>query len=275
MIRTIILLSLLLFNSALFAQVSCDSVIKLMEENYKSIKTLKYTTTKRERVDDELVKKAIKFTVQCSPLKAALEMNDDGDKNFVLYDTEKDPESVLYIPDGFPYTNLNLDIENKWVRGDNHYSITNSGFDFIIGIIRSQYEKLDDRIQCDEVIEDGVEYFSYSADAPDFGYVEYKCDEHIEVKYLAKKLGVSAYLILQKNDDITAYDQDCYGKTLIVPNLYGRRIEILISKKHLLPYSIRIDDEKGLLTELIYTDVVVNPKLPDEFFTEDYLDDLN
>lgn len=268
------MIAFVLLSGALNAQVSCDSVIKAMEQRWDNLKTLKYKTSKTERLDDEYISKNMSFTVNCRPLQVVLELEKDDDRDFVLYDSEADPEHVLYIPDGFPYKNLRLGLNSNWVRGDNHYSITNAGFEFIIWLIKSQYALLQDRITCCRETRDGVDYYCYRANAPDFSFRTYKCNEKITVSDLAIKLGVSAYLILERNKSVDSYDDDCNGLELTVPTLYGKEIEILIHAEYLLPGLIRIEDDRGLLGELNYFDFVLNPSLPDDFFTEDHLEDL-
>lgn len=269
-----LLLFFTLFSFVVNAQVSCDSMISEMEEMWSEIKLLSYRTVKTERVGDELVTKDMFFVVQSEPFKVALELEDDGDRDFVLYDPLINPMEVLFIPDGFPYKNLRLNIQSNWVRGDNHYSITNAGFEFIIQLIRDQYEALTERIDCCEETRDGVDYYCYKAEAKDFAYVTYKCEEHVSVDELALKLGVNPYLLLERNASLSEYSDDCFGKELTVPNLYGRRIEILVHAKHMLPSSIRIEDDRGLLEELIYSEFNTSIELPADYFTEDHLESL-
>ncbi|MDA9267787.1 DUF1571 domain-containing protein, partial [Salibacteraceae bacterium] len=122
---------------------------------------------------------------------------------------------------------------------------------------------------------EGNEEILIRAETDEFHWKEYNAQKGETVLSIASKLSVSAYLIIEKNDHIHTYDEDCGGKTFQVPSHYGRIVELFIDADHGMPMRIANYDEKGLYESFDYTDYRFNVKLDPAYFTVDYLDSLN
>ncbi len=250
--------------------VKCDDIFEFSYAQWGKMKNVRYRSSKIERQDGEMVTASFDFTIQPTPFKAAGRMRDKG--HYILYDTEQSTEEAIYISNGFPFTNLSLDIHGKVFRGLNHYTISDAGCNFIFGIIRDQYEIIGEKFQCYRVVRKGNEELVVEASADDWGYREYVAEEGENVLDIASKFSISAYLIIEHNEDVDQYLDDCGGKQLKLPIFYGKHIKLHVDADHGLPMLIQVYDEKGLLEQYEYADYQFNVVLPKDYFTVDHLD---
>ncbi|NQV51943.1 MAG: hypothetical protein HQ500_02105 [Flavobacteriales bacterium] len=275
--RRLLLISLMFLSSVglLHAQdtVSCDEIFEYSYAQWEKMKNVQYRSAKVERQDGEMVTASFDFTIQPSPFKAAGRMHDKG--HYILYDTEQSSEEAWYISNGFPFTNLSLDINGKIFRGLNHYTISDAGCNFIFSIIRDQYELMGEKFYCRRVVREGNEEFVIEASADDWGFRDYVGEEGETVLDIARKLNISAYLIIERNEGVSQYHDDCGGMKLKLPIYYGKHIKLHVDAEHGLPMLIQVYDEKGLLEQYEYFDYHLNVVLPEDYFTVDHLDELD
>lgn len=244
-----------------------------MKNRWEQVENVSYLSVKDERSYGKMNHSEVEFRVKKTPYKAVLRLNNDGDRPYVLYDTEKSVTKALYIPDGFPYKNLWLDIHGDVFRGDNHYTVTNGGFEFIFDILERELSRNPEYFQCKTNTRSGR--FVMEANVPNFRYVPYTARNGETVLRIADKLGVSAYLILERNSAVDGFLDDCTGLTLMVPNQFARRVVVEISPELRLPVYIEVYDDKGLLERFQYKDIRVNTPMSEDLFTEDYIENLD
>ncbi len=253
--------------------VDCEETFEFVYSQWAGVSNMQYHSKKYERhlKDDDYAE--FDFTVQRSPFKVAGRMSEKG--HFILYDPIVSEKEAMYISNGFPFTNLMLDIQGKIFRGLNHYTISDAGCEFILGIIRREYQRLPENFQCTRVVRNGNDEILIRAETDQFEWREYIASEGETVLSISNKLSVSAYLLIENNDNIETYAEDCNGKTIRVPSHYGQVVELYIDAKHGLPTRIANYDEKGLYESYDYTDYRFNVELDPAYFTVDYLDRLN
>jgi outer membrane lipoprotein-sorting protein len=268
-------LTLLYLSLACDAQkaLDCEAAFDAIYGSWDNIRNMQYKSEKTERHKTTTVQAEMDFTIQRSPFKVAGRMADKG--HWVLYDPKVSIDHALLISNGFPYTNLNLDINGSIFRGLNHYTISDAGCEFVFEIIRREYERIPDNFNCTEVMRDGRKEWLLRAETDAFTFKPYKAQPGETVLDIAKKLSVSAYLILERNSNITGYLDVCTGLTLMVPSHYGKIVEIYFDAGHKMPTRIEIHDEKGMFERFDYSNYKFNVGLDAAFFTEEHLDDLN
>jgi len=273
--KLLLILLVCLSSSISWAQkkVDCDASFDFMYSQWAKTNVVQYTSAKEERQDGEMVKASFDFTIQREPFKVAGRMSDKG--HYILYDTEESTKDAWYISNGFPFTNLSLDVNGKVFRGLNHYTISDAGCNFIFGIIRDQYNVIGDKFWCEKVVRKGNEEISVQAETEDWGYVKYTAKDGETVIDVAAKLSVSAYLIIERNAGVNQFQDDLSGKTIEVPKLYGKKIKLNVDAEHGLPTLIEVYDDKGLLERFEYTAYRFDTKLAPGYFTVDYLDKLH
>lgn len=250
----------------------CDSVFNFIYKQWDLVDNMSYHSFKHERKLDIYESADMDFVIQRNPFKAAGQITGPGHR--ILFDTTIRNREALYIPNGFPYTNLWLDIHGSLFRGLNHYTVSNAGCNFIFGIIRSEYGKMKDNFSCQHIKhqnEESIEIFASTNEYKTFSYTAKPKETVLEI---ATKFNVLAYLLIEYNDNISSYTEDCTGKTIKIPSHYGQKVKLVVSAKHGMPSLIEVYDNKGLVERYIYTNYKFGLKLPTNYFTEDYLDDL-
>lgn len=251
----------------------CDSVFNFIYEKWAKVRNMNYHSYKNERKLDVYEEAEFDFTVQRSPFRVAGVMTEK--RHRLLYNANKRNNEALYIPSGFPYTNLWLDINGKTFRGLNHYTISNAGCEFIFGIIRTEYKKIPDQFTCQYLEGSNESEIIISAKTDNFHFVEYTAGPGENVLDIAQKHNVMAYMLIEANPDIDDFLDDCSGMAVQVPSHYGSDISLVVSAVHGMPTLIEVSDEKGLVERYIYSRYRFNTKLPDDYFTEEYLDGLD
>ena len=272
-VRLLIPFVFLSFSGISQELVDCEKTFEYVYSKWEVIENMQYHSKKFERHIDQDDRAEFDFTISRHPYKVAGRMAEKG--HYILYDPEVSEKEAMYISNGFPFTNLMLDIQGKIFRGLNHYTISDAGCEFIFGIIRREYKRMPESFQCSKVVRKGNEEILIRAETDEFHWKEYNAEKGETVLSIASKLSVSAYLIIEKNDHIHTYDEDCGGKTFQVPSHYGKIVELFIDADHGMPTRIANYDEKGLYESFDYTDYRFNVKLDPAYFTVDYLDSLN
>ncbi|MEQ9188523.1 MAG: hypothetical protein RLP15_12370 [Cryomorphaceae bacterium] len=262
-------------STSAFAQktVDCKKVFDFSYDQWEKTSIVQYSSAKVERHLNKTQTASFDFTIQREPFKVAGRMRDKG--HFILYDTEASTTQAWYISNGFPFTNLSLDINGKMFRGLNHYTISDAGCNFIFSIIREQYMMLEDKFQCSHVMRKGKEEILIEASADDWAFRTYVAQKGETVLDIAKKFSISAYLIIERNEGVDQYQDDCSGKKLLLPNYYGKKIRLYVSAEHGLPMLIEVYDDRGLLEQVEYSNYKFDTTLPADYFTVDYLDKLD
>lgn len=251
----------------------CDSTFAFIYDSWAKVDNMSYHSFKNERKLDKYESAEFDFVVQRSPFKVAGVMTEK--RHRLLYDPSQNEEEALYISHGFPYTNLWLNINGSTFRGMNHYTISNAGCEFIFGIIRNEYGKMRDKFQCRTITTDGREEIEIYAETDDFHFTDYQAKEGETVLDIAAKFNVMAYVLIEYNQDIDSYLDDCSDMTVKVPSHYGSKVKLVVDAHHGMPTRIEVNDNKGLLELYLYSNYVFNKELPADYFTEAHLDDLN
>ncbi|MCO4806866.1 MAG: LysM peptidoglycan-binding domain-containing protein [Flavobacteriales bacterium] len=251
----------------------CDSTFTFIYSKWGAVNNMSYHSNKNERKMDVYERAEFDFVVQRKPFKVAGVMTEK--RHRLLYDSELNPMEALYIPSGFPYTNLWLDVHGKVFRGLNHYTISNAGCEFIFGIIRDQYRKIPEDFVCKKVTRNGKPEIEISAQTKSFTFSSYMAKPGETALSIADKFKVMAYVLIEYNDGVDNYTDDLEGTKLKIPSHYGSKVKLVVSAVHGMPTIIHVEDPKGLLEHYDYTNYKFNLTLPENYFTESYLDDLD
>lgn len=260
--------------SALQAQeLNCMASFDAIYARWDEITNMRYHSHKTERHQEATDDAHFDFTIQRKPFKVAGRMAEKG--HWILYDPAISKKEALYISNGFPYTNLMLDVNGRVFRGMNHYTISDAGCEFVFEIIRREYERIPDNFVCEVVERNGRKEWLIRADTKNFQFVPYVGKPGETVLDVAHNNSVSAYLVLERNASVSAYTDDCSGKELMIPSHYGKIVKIYFDANHLMPTRIELHDEKGMFERYDYSDYQFNLDLDEDFFSEDHLDDLD
>ena len=267
--------SFFILNSQGQEKASPRGVIDEMLTSIDRIKTLKYKIKQFERIKGEMIFAEQDITLSTSPFKVYVYVNLPDEGAELLWVEGKNDGDAIVNPNGFPYFNLNLDPYGKIMRKNQHHTIFELGFDYLAQIIRAAIARTDDdfykyceykgtikwnNIDCHKIV---IEY-------NEFKYAPYVVREGETVLSIARKLGLSEYMLVEINPAVDNYDDVKAGQQIKVPNAYAKKTILYIDKRNNLPIVQKMYDEKGLYEIFEFHNTQVNPLIPEEEFTKNY-----
>ncbi len=185
----------------------------------------------------------------------------------ILYNKNVSYTKVLVNPGGFPWTSLNLDYNSPELRENQHHSIMEANFDYIISVVKRTFNNIDNlkKTFIEDVNYNKTNCYKITYENAGYKFFKYKVKQNETVCSIAKKFNINDYKILEINN-LKSYGKVDKDKILILPNDYSKKAVFIIDKKTFLPKNIKIYDEKGLFEELSYFNIKVGLKfLPNEF----------
>lgn len=269
-IRVLSVLSIL-FASFLPSGQKAVELIEKMTEAIDNVHKLTYTMHKQERIEGELAEQKVNVKMQTSPFKVYLKQEFPKEGLEVLYVEGKNNGKAYVNTNGFPWVTLRLKPLGQRMREGQHHSLLESGFKHIGDIVDYQVHaiKSKDKVKLlkDEVVGD-QQCYHIVYDNPDFTFEEYTVKEGEDVMSIAKLLYVNAYMILEKNDDISWYDDVKAGQVIKVPNVYAKKLDMYIGKESKLPVKLLVYDDQGLFQQYEYQNVDINPAFDENTFVK-------
>ena len=257
------------------ARVTPREVIDKMLSSIDRIKTLKYKIKQFERVEGEMLNAVQDIKLSISPFKVYAYIYSPNEGAEFLWVEGKNDGDAIVNPNGFPYINLNLDPYGKILRKDQHHTIFELGFEYLAHIIKAALARKDDNFDkyCEykgSIKWNNIDCHIIVIEYDEFKYVPYVVSAGETVLSIAKKLGLSEYMIVETNPAVDNYDDLNAGQKIKVPNAYAKKTILYIDKRNNLPIYQKMFDEKGLFEIYEFHDLEVNPLILEEEFTKSY-----
>ena len=241
-----------------------------MLESIKQIKCMKYTFKSAERIDNKILNATFETKINIQPLQLYIQKKESGQE--ILYSEGFHNNEVLINPNGFPYFNLSFSPFSSLMRKDAHHTIFETGFNYLGTIIDENLKKSNDLYTYitlnGETIFDGKTCYKLIMNYPEFNYYSYKMEKEQTLTSFAKKMSLNEFMIAEKNE-MDAGSKLKKDTKILIPNLYAKKIIILVDKSSYLPISISIYDEKGLFEEYGFYNLKINPEMMKNDFSED------
>ncbi|GAB3294770.1 LysM peptidoglycan-binding domain-containing protein [Hymenobacter tenuis] len=248
-----------------------EQLITRLTASIENLKTLRCNVRAKERIGSEyqLAQTSMKMTFK--PYKVYLR-NQKGIE--VLYVTGQNDDDAWVYPNSFPYVTVSLDPLGSLMRKNQHHSVLDAGYGTIAELLRGSSNRLDHSFEktfryTSDTIVQGRPAHVLRANYPQFRYVSYKPSKPETVSSIAERFGCGEYRILEKNNLTTGATVPA-GRTLQVPNAYGRKVTIVVDQKLTLPLVIQVNDDKGLFEKFEFSDIVANQPIPAQEFTKDF-----
>ncbi|MBS1652472.1 MAG: DUF1571 domain-containing protein [Bacteroidetes bacterium] len=265
----------ILFNS--FAQVkntnpSAAALLKQMNDSIENIKYLRMKIHATERLGKGFNSSHSEIKLQILPRKVYFI---NPKKKIEILQTPDLPKNKAFVkPNGFPYVTVMLDTYGNLMRKNQHYTINELGFEFIsrsiLATIYKDKHGINSFKYVGKLLKNGYNCFVVEYESTNFDYFDYTAASHETVTSIAYKLIVNDYLLRYKNNLFNDFDYLKKGTVLKVPNLYCKKAIVCIDEKLMLPISISLFDEFGLLESYDYTEVIKNKSIPDEEFKKEF-----
>lgn len=243
-------------------------IIHQMFDSIKNIRTLRVKISALERVDKKFVTSAAELKLQVKPRKLYYHNSHKNVK--VLYNSEFSVQKALVKPNSFPYMAVWLDLSNSLMRRNQHYSISELGYDFIGKSIALTIKKdplgVNNFVYHGRVLKNGYMCYLLQYENKSYSYTSYTVGEKETTHSLAYKLCVNEYLLRNVNDLMNDFGYIKKGTVLKVPSLYCKKAVLYIDEKLMLPVSVSIFDDAGLFESYEYRSIEINkPFLANEF----------
>jgi outer membrane lipoprotein-sorting protein len=252
-------------------KLTTPQLITTLSSAINNLKTLRCTVRAKERIGSSYQQAHTVMKMAFDPYKVYLR-NQKGVE--VLWVTGQNNGDAMVYPNSFPYVTLNLDPLGSLMRKNQHHSALDAGYGTIAEMLHGSKQRLDHsfektfRYDGDTTIA-GRQAYILRASYPQFRYMAYKTTKPETVTSISDKFGCGEYRILERND-LTAGATVPAGRTLQVPNAYGRRVVLCIDQKMMLPLVVQVHDDKGLFEKFEFSDVIPNQPIPAAEFTKDF-----
>lgn len=248
-----------------------EQLITRLTSAIENLKTLRCNVRAQERIGGSYQPARTSMKMAFKPYKVYLR-NQKGIE--VLYVTGQNDGDAWVYPNSFPYVTVSLDPLGSLMRKTQHHSVLDAGYGTIAELLRGSSQRLDRSFEksfryAGDTTVQGRPAYILRADYPQFRYVTYKTSKAETVTSIADRFGCGEYRILERNS-LSPGATVPAGRTLQVPNAYGRRVIIVVDQKLTLPLSIQVNDDKGLFEKFEFSDIVANQPIPAEEFTKDF-----
>jgi Protein of unknown function (DUF1571)/LysM domain len=253
------------------ANPTTDQLISRLSTSIQGLKTLRCTVRAQERVPGGIQQARTLMKISFGPYKVYMR-NHKGIE--ILYVTGQNNGDAWVYPNSFPYVTLSLDPNGSMMRKNQHHSTLDAGYGTIAEMLHGSAQRLDRSFEktfryAGDTTVLGRSAHILRSDFPQFRYVSYKPAKNESVTTISDKFGCGEYRILERNG-LSPGDVVPAGKTIQVPNGYGRRVILCVDQKLFLPLVVQVHDDKGLFEKFEFSEVVVNQPIAAQEFTKEF-----
>lgn len=257
------------------SKMAVDQKVKQVFEVARNIESLKYELIRSERIDGAYVENHFSIKMHRRPYKIYLKELSPNTGVEVLYPHPMDEKKALVNPNGFPWVNLKLDPNGELMRKDQHHTILEGGYDYVVSVMEYLFYKHKDGIS--DLLQDhgrgklnGVTCEIISMINPGFGYSNHIVKKGESISSIALKNRLSEYMIYEKNSDLGIFGQIKEGDVIKLPSDYAAKMVLFIDQDRQIPLKLEIYDELGLFEKYEFRNVEINPALGEEEFSHGF-----
>lgn len=230
-------------------------LLKRLTDSLTVIKTASYTVENKERVGEKYMSGSQYIHYQKQPFLCKIEFLHPNKGSQVIFGANK--ADATYSPIGFPYFDMDLNPLGTLMRRNNHHTVYEVGFDYIISIITSSFKNNNYTFDLNKSNE---RYITVNVQNPKFDFVDYTIKANEDVRKIALSRDLNEYLILELNNHIDFYDDVKAGDIIKIPNSYAKQVKVVFDFETFLIRDIFVYDHKGLFEEYHYRDIKKNIK---------------
>ncbi|GIV27103.1 MAG: hypothetical protein KatS3mg027_0917 [Bacteroidia bacterium] len=266
------------FNKTFTYKISSENISALqilhqMIDSIENIQTLKIKLIALERIQDKYLK-AISITkISYSKPKKLYFINPEKKIEILYIEDENDNKALVKHP-SLPFS-IYLDPNGSVMKKNQHYTIHELGFQYIARTIQvalsKEKEKYLNYLHFLGIHEkNGKPCYTLMYESSNFDFFTYTVVARETVVSIARKFNINEYIIRDKNNLYNHFGFLKKGTTLLLPKMYCKKAFIYIDKSTMLPVSINLYDDKGLLESYDYENVQKNIPIKDEEFSKNY-----
>jgi hypothetical protein len=251
-------------------QISVNVILLKMIAETEALQTLSFDLKIQERGGGKFRNSTSFIKIQRNPRKVYMKLNGPE----LLFVSGWNEGKVLVNPGGFPYINLNLEGNSMTLHKDQHHTINEVGFDYLIDIIKDAIKKSGDKFDVyfkydGDVIWNQTPCYKITISNESYKFESYITKENESVISIARKFKLSEFKIAELNK-ISDFGPIKASRVLIIPSSYARTTELLIDKKNWMPVSSKVYDNEGLFEAYDYTNLKLNPVFASDEFNKNF-----
>ncbi|UXX80447.1 DUF1571 domain-containing protein [Reichenbachiella carrageenanivorans] len=257
------------------SKTSAPDKVKQVFEATRQIESLKYELIRSERINGTFVENHLSIKMHRRPYKIYMKELMPNTGMEVLYPHPLDEKKALVNPNGFPWVNLKLDPKGELMKKDQHHTILEGGYDYVVSVMEYLFYKHKDGI--DDLLNDhgtsqlnGQTCEIISMVNPNFGYHSHTVKKGESISSIALKNRLSEYMILEKNPSLGPFSQIEAGDILNLPTDYAAKMVLFIDQDRQIPLKLEVYDELGLFEKYEFRNVEIDPVLTDDEFSDGY-----
>ncbi|MGZ3864829.1 MAG: LysM peptidoglycan-binding domain-containing protein [Bacteroidia bacterium] len=250
-------------------------LVLAMQDSIDAIKTMRFKVIAVERIENGYVKVVSENKLQVKPRK--LYFVNKEKKIEILYLEGQNGGKAIVKPNVFPYLTMKLSPTGSLMRKNQHHTIHEIGFEYTGKAIQFAIAKEKENMaKCVSYlglqVKNGIKCHLLVYETKNFAFTDYTTSKDETVSSIANKLHISDYIIRAKNNLYTEFGSLKTGTQLKIPMYYCKKAVFYLDEKTLLPVSVSVFDDIGLLENYDFADVIVNKPIDNKEFTESYKD---
>ncbi|MEP2025037.1 MAG: DUF1571 domain-containing protein [Reichenbachiella sp.] len=272
------LVSLFAIISLSFTDPSIKSAPEKVKEVFvatRNIESLKYELIRSERINGSYVENHVSIKMHRRPYKIYIKELAPNTGLEVLYPHPLDEKKALVNPNGFPWVNLKLDPKGELMRKDQHHTILEGGYDYVVSVMEYLFYKHKDGIS--NLLNDhgtgtlnGQPCEIISMVNHNFTYHNHVVKKGESISSIALKNRLNEYMIYEKNKSMSLFGQIKEGDIIQLPSDYAAKMVLFIDQNRQIPLKLEVYDDQGLFEKYEFRNVEINPELTEEEFSDGF-----
>jgi outer membrane lipoprotein-sorting protein len=236
------------------------------------VQTLTFKMLKTERIDGKTNEAISQIKYRKSPFSAYVYGVEPKKGIEILFNKGQNNNNAYVYPGGFPYVALSLSPYGNVMRGDNHFTIYDIGFETLAINLRHSVSVFGSRFDEFFKLEGAISWKEYSCEKlvltdTDYKWVSYTVPKAITLEVLARGLHLNTFAIKERNN-LSGYGSVKAGTVLQIPTSFAKKVVLYIDKATHLPVYQEIHDDKGKYSSYEFHELKVNAPLTDEDFSK-------
>jgi hypothetical protein len=252
-------------------KITAKYLVSQMIASSDALQTVTFDLKIEEKCNGKMRVSTSHVKLQRHPQRIYMKLNGPE----LLFVKGSNDNKVLVNPAGFPYMDINLEVNSSTLHKDQHHTLYEVGFDFMAEIIKDAVTrtgpKFDEYFKYNgEVSWNNIPCYKLTVTDIDYKFLTYVVKKGETPISIARKLKLSEYKIGELNKT-TDYDSPLKeGRVLILPSSYARITELLLEQKSFLPVSTKVFDNAGLFEAYEYMNLKINPSFAADEFTKSF-----
>ncbi|MCX7648994.1 MAG: DUF1571 domain-containing protein [Flavobacteriales bacterium] len=263
----LIFFNLLSQNTLILAQPNKRKLAEDMLAKMATIQTMKYTLYKKERFGAKYRESELEIKYRKSPFSCYIYFYSPDPGVEVLYVDGENNGKAYVNPNKklLSFVDFDFDPYGKTLRKDEHHTLFENGFDYSRSLLKHAMEVADKEGKFDEYYTlkgetkfHGRDCYEVILDYKPFKWISYTVKEGEDLVKIARRLFLNEYMILEHNN-LSFYTSVKPGQKIEIPNMFAKKVVLYIDKINLMPIFQQVYDDKGLLEEYHYKNLILNP----------------